>query len=699
MLQRPIDAPIRQYFGENPADYLPYGLFGHEGLDFGAPVGTPVVAAHDGQIVRKDSTVYGMRVDVVGARFVSAYGHLSKVIASGDVKKGQLIALSGNTGRSSAPHLHWHIFDCLYYFVDNGYNGLIDPLPFIEAPSVYPHVNDVYDGMLDYLLPFPGVKVIIKNLWVKEVKQRYPNKRIIGRWHFTFEAQQRLLSMPTQQAADEMERRICNDPAFQYCDWIEGLNEIGGYPYRPNPGHEPILAHMLLESAFSKRVRARGKKYLGGGWSTGNPDMQWYRDPEYARIIREDYDGFNLHEYYAPLMQSPGNKGNVFRHYEVMARFPDKPIHITECGGDSLAPNPHLTPEHRGYFGMGVTPRQAAEDIAWYQERARAYSLAPYCLGVSDPTWDTFNWWKYGKNELASLVSDEGEQPVDTTSDFVNGDFEGGFRNVGGVPELYVAIGWEPFYASPPARWYGDKIEHYDFRPEYKRCGDETNGPKRSINGFGQQWFNSHAGHRAGIYQQFGVIAGQKITATASMMSWHTQVPHKPEISMDEDWIPQSQYEKRIGIDPTGGTDAFSERVVWSEPIFTNDEWVSVQVTAVAEEDTATVFLFGAPMFAYQANNCYVDAVSVQVGEPSLEEIEELIIAAVQNHIIPLNPDAALERAAAIAGLLPASDEVRDVEGYVAQAFRKAGQEDLQEIAYCKDGEWDKITWVTVSND
>jgi hypothetical protein len=82
----------------------------------------------------------------------------------------------------------------------------------------------------------------------------------------------------------------------------------------------------------------------------------------------------------------------------------------------------------------------------------------------------------------------------------------------------------------------------------------------------------------------------------------------------------------------------------------------------------------------------------------SSADLEATIAAAIQRHIVPLNSDAAFEKAAASLGLLPACDEVRDVPGYVAQAFREAGERQWQQIAYCKDGDWSNIRWFRRAN-
>ncbi|EGV44654.1 M23 family metallopeptidase [Bizionia argentinensis JUB59] len=87
----------------------------HYGMDFTAPRGTPVYASGDGVVVRADnqSSGYGnhIRVDH-GFGYVSLYAHLYKynVKKNQKVKRGDLIAFVGNTGRSQGPHLHYEIF-------------------------------------------------------------------------------------------------------------------------------------------------------------------------------------------------------------------------------------------------------------------------------------------------------------------------------------------------------------------------------------------------------------------------------------------------------------------------------------------------------------------------------------------------------------------------------------------------------------
>lgn len=85
----------------------------HEGIDYVADIGTSVLAAAGGVVtVAEYHPAYGYMIDVDhGNDFSSRYAHLSKMaVKAGQViKRGQEIALSGNSGRSTGPHLHFEV--------------------------------------------------------------------------------------------------------------------------------------------------------------------------------------------------------------------------------------------------------------------------------------------------------------------------------------------------------------------------------------------------------------------------------------------------------------------------------------------------------------------------------------------------------------------------------------------------------------
>jgi murein DD-endopeptidase MepM/ murein hydrolase activator NlpD len=85
----------------------------HEGIDFNAPTGTPILAAAGGVVVFAEyHPGYGNQVDVDhGNDLITRYAHASKLLVkAGDiVKRGQKIAEVGSTGRSTGPHLHFEV--------------------------------------------------------------------------------------------------------------------------------------------------------------------------------------------------------------------------------------------------------------------------------------------------------------------------------------------------------------------------------------------------------------------------------------------------------------------------------------------------------------------------------------------------------------------------------------------------------------
>jgi hypothetical protein len=89
-----------------------------EAIDFAMPVGTPIYAAADGTITYADfgrgrNSGFGIYTKISHPDgSLSYYAHLDHVyVTSGNVQKGDLIGLSGNTGVSSGPHLHFQVLD------------------------------------------------------------------------------------------------------------------------------------------------------------------------------------------------------------------------------------------------------------------------------------------------------------------------------------------------------------------------------------------------------------------------------------------------------------------------------------------------------------------------------------------------------------------------------------------------------------
>jgi murein DD-endopeptidase MepM/ murein hydrolase activator NlpD len=108
----PVRGPVNSGYGARPSPWSANSEF-HSGLDIGAPVGTEVRAPAPGVVVFAGAhPEYGQAIIVDhGNDTKSLYGHLSRlgVHVNQTIRRGDVIALTGNTGRSSGPHLHYEI--------------------------------------------------------------------------------------------------------------------------------------------------------------------------------------------------------------------------------------------------------------------------------------------------------------------------------------------------------------------------------------------------------------------------------------------------------------------------------------------------------------------------------------------------------------------------------------------------------------
>lgn len=161
VLRWPLDAvTVTQKFGNTAfAKSGAYNGSGHNGIDFRASIGTPVRAALSGTVIGTGNTdaykgcySYGKWVLVRHPNGLSTlYAHLSQVsVGNGDsVNTGSIIGLSGNTGYSTGPHLHFTVFlsdavqlrklgevkaktNCAQATIPvSAYEGYLDPLEYL----------------------------------------------------------------------------------------------------------------------------------------------------------------------------------------------------------------------------------------------------------------------------------------------------------------------------------------------------------------------------------------------------------------------------------------------------------------------------------------------------------------------------------------------------------------------------------------
>jgi murein DD-endopeptidase MepM/ murein hydrolase activator NlpD len=87
----------------------------HTGVDWSNPIGTPIVAAGNGTVIKADwDSGYGRRVEIQHINgYVTTYNHMSRfargVTAGAKVRQGQVIGYVGSTGLSTGAHLHYEV--------------------------------------------------------------------------------------------------------------------------------------------------------------------------------------------------------------------------------------------------------------------------------------------------------------------------------------------------------------------------------------------------------------------------------------------------------------------------------------------------------------------------------------------------------------------------------------------------------------
>lgn len=182
---------VSQDFGDNLTQYNSGA--GHSGRDYPVPAGTPVVATEDGVVVLAGDSAYfpgapdasathadyvsrlyflkgggGNVVAIAHGLYTSTVSHLEKilVVTGQNVKKGEVIGLSGYTGYvvpegPRGAHVHFEILPHPYKWDNGGYYGRVHPAPYTTEPYFQinhtpkgPHVSKTYTHVTKYSTPW-----------------------------------------------------------------------------------------------------------------------------------------------------------------------------------------------------------------------------------------------------------------------------------------------------------------------------------------------------------------------------------------------------------------------------------------------------------------------------------------------------------------------------------------------------------------
>lgn len=131
--QEPVGGKVNSSFGRQTRINGVLNPRPHAGADYSVPEGTPVKALADGVVILADDHFYAGKSVYIdhGLGVISMYFHLSKIkAAAGDsIKRGQVLGLSGKTGRVTGAHLHYGIYIC---------QARIDPVAFQRLTVLLP---------------------------------------------------------------------------------------------------------------------------------------------------------------------------------------------------------------------------------------------------------------------------------------------------------------------------------------------------------------------------------------------------------------------------------------------------------------------------------------------------------------------------------------------------------------------------------
>ena len=176
--------------------------------------------------------------------------------------------------------------------------------------------------------------------------------------------------------------------------------------------------------------------------------------------------------------------------------------------------------------------------------------------------------------------------------------------------ELEVANGWELWYDNRDQCREG--LCCYNYRPEYKlEDGYVHTDPLRVRSGqYAQKMFTLFSTHTAGLYQRVAVPEESQLEFSIWVVVWSSSEddPHHSTLN--------GRYWLSVGIDPYGGTDAFSEQIVWSDEIEHYDEHAQLSVATEAQADHVTVFTKAAPVWCVKHNDSYWDDARLDMDLP-----------------------------------------------------------------------------------
>jgi LysM repeat protein len=242
-----------------------------------------------------------------------------------------------------------------------------------------------------------------------------------------------------------------------------------------------------------------------------------------------------------------------------------------------------------------------------------------------------YRTWRVGLGVLIVLViaaapigwaAARSNQPQASAELLVNPGFEEPFTSQGN--EISIASGWQAWYVVPDNATYPTRCpdgsppscKPYHI-PSYRTSQPQPDRiPPRARSGNSQQWGTAWAVYIAGVYQAVGGLTpGTRLRFSAYTQGFNCDDDRGCFGGVGEygkSYEP-GDMQTRVGIDPTGGTNASSPNIVWSGFANPLDVFVLQEVEAVVQGTAVTVFIWSSPTYPELHTDVYVDDASLIV--------------------------------------------------------------------------------------
>jgi hypothetical protein len=183
----------------------------------------------------------------------------------------------------------------------------------------------------------------------------------------------------------------------------------------------------------------------------------------------------------------------------------------------------------------------------------------------------------------------------------LNPSFEGQFVPYGAFVELNHAPSWTP--------WWKDGESNQ--RPEFKPAEIAVAANRVHSGNSAQQYFKSHGMFKAGLQQTvLSVPLGSHLQFSAHGQAWSCE---DASTCRDGSSVNPANMLMRVGIDPKGGTDPFSNAIKWSAYFNPLDQWQVACIEATSEAENVTLYLWASPDGPRQNQDIYWDDATLVV--------------------------------------------------------------------------------------